>query len=240
MSADFSRGHRPSRCLLGGVILAIVGMTAAHAEGPMANDDAGTLALGGMKVEAVWFKDDKVDGLEAVFGFGVVEGLELEVVGAYAKDGAASPATRLRGIGFGAKWVPYQNDLGWSLGARFDYGRVRVDEREAGVKFTGREYAVTGLASYRFDNGHALHANLGSARVKALGEGETVGTWDIGYELPVADGLQLTAETYGAEGSRPDKAVGLRYEVLDGLKVSAAIGRGNDRRFGQIGVAWEF
>ena len=46
---------------------------------------------------------------------------------------------------------------------------------------------------------------------------------------------------YGAtRTARPDKAIGLRYEVFDGFKLSAAVGRGNDRSFGNLGVAWEF
>jgi len=45
----------------------------------------------------------------------------------------------------------------------------------------------------------------------------------------------MTVETFDAEDSRPDKAVGLRYEILPGLKVSGAIGRGDGRSFGQAG-----
>lgn len=85
-----------------------------------------------------------------------------------------------------------------------------------------------------------LHLNLGAVRVKGPGESETVGTWGAGYEFPLAENLQLTAEIYGSEHARPDKAIGLRYEVFEGFKISAALGRGNDRSFGQIGFAWEF
>ena len=37
-----------------------------------------------------------------------------------------------------------------------------------------------------------------------------------------------------------DKAAGLRYAVFDGFRVSVAVGRGKDRSFGQIGMAWAF
>ena len=206
----------------------------------MATDDAGTLDKGGMKVEAVWAKDDEARGMEALFGFSVIENVEMEVGVARAKDDAADPATRVRGVGFGVKWVPWQNETGWSLGARIDHGRTRIDNREAGDEYTEREYALTALASYRRENGQVLHINLGSAKVKAQGESDTVGTWGVGYEFPIVDRLQLTAEIFGDDHSRPDKAVGLRYEVFDGFKVSAAVGRGNDRSFGQLGAAWEF
>ena len=153
---------------------------------------------------------------------------------------AADPATKARSVGFGVKWVPYQNDTGWSLGARFDYGRTRTDHREAGEKFTEREYALTSLASYRLECGQVLHINLGTVKLTAEGESDTVGTWGIGYEFPIVDKLQLTTEIFGEEHARPDKAIGLRYQVFDGFKVSAAVGRGNDRSFGQVGAAWEF
>ncbi|MHB1360811.1 MAG: hypothetical protein ACYCWC_14655 [Rhodocyclaceae bacterium] len=82
--------------------------------------------------------------------------------------------------------------------------------------------------------------NLGSTRVKAQGESESLGIWGIGYEFPLMEKLQLTVEAFGAEHSRPDKAIGLRYEILEGLKVYASVGRGNVRSFGNLGVAWEF
>lgn len=210
------------------------------AEGPMATDDAGTLDKGGMKVEGVWSKDDKTKGGELLFGFSPVENLELEIAAARSRDGSADPDTKLRGIGFGAKWVPYQNDKGWSLGARFDYGRTRITDFENDERFTEKEYAVTGLASYRLANDQVLHLNLGVLRTKVQGDSDTLGTWGIGYEFPLRDNLQLTVETFGQEHSRPDTAIGLRYEIIEGLKISGAIGQGNDRNFGQVGFAWEF
>lgn len=223
-----------------GVSTATLASSPALAEGPMNTDDAGTLDKGGMKIEGIWSKDDQTRGGELLFGFSPVAHLELEVAAARADDDSANPATRLRGYGFGAKWVPFRNDTGWSLGARFDLGRTRVDDREAEANFVEREYAVTGLASWRRENGQVLHLNLGAAQVKAQGARDTVGTWSIGYEFPLIEKMQLTLEAYGAEHSRPDKAIGLRYEVFDGFKVSGAVGRGNDRDFGHVGVAWEF
>ena len=53
---------------------------AAAAESPMHTDDAGTLAQGTMKLEAVAFRDDKTRGVDLVVGAGVLPGLEMEVV----------------------------------------------------------------------------------------------------------------------------------------------------------------
>lgn len=223
--------------------LASLGMCVATpvlAEGPMATDDAGTLDVGGMKVEAVLSRDDKARGGELVFGVGPIETVELGLAFSRDTDRTDDPSAKLRGTGFGIKWVPIRNENGWSLGASLNYGTERIDDRAADTRSTVREYAFSGLATYRFGSGQVLHMNLGSTRSKEDGEADSVGTWGIGVEFPLMDALQLTVETFGAGKSRPDKAIGLRYEVFDGFKVSGAVGRGNDRGFGQLGVAWEF
>ena len=212
----------------------------ALAEAPMNTDDAGTLDRGGMKVETIWARDAKTKGVEALFGFGLVENLEMEVGAARARDSNADQSARTRGISFGVKWLPYQNNTGWSLGAGFHYHRTHVDDRDVSEAFTECRYTLAGLASYRRENGQVLHVNLGTLRAEAPGKADTAGVWGIGYEFPIVDRLQLTAEVFGEEHSRPDKAIGLRYELFDGLKISGAFGRGNDRSFGQVGAAWEF
>jgi len=212
----------------------------SFAEGPMNTDDAGTLDAGGMKLEAVLSRDDKERGGELVFGFGPIENVEIGLSYAQATDRADDPATKLRGSGIGVKWVPIQNDTGWSLGMSVGYGSTRIDERVTPDKFNEKEYAVTGLASYRLANGQVLHANVGTTRVTVQGASDNVGTWGIGYEFPLMENLRLTVESFGEEHSRPDKALGLRYEIVEGLKLYGAVGRGNDRNFGNLGVAWEF
>jgi hypothetical protein len=227
---------------------AVALLTAApvFAEGPMNTDDAGTLGVGGMKVEAVLSRDDKARGAELGFGYGPVENVELGLSFARETDRADDPSTRLRGTGFGIKWVPIQNDTGWSLGVSFGYGHARVNERSAPDRFTEKEYSFAGLATYRLENGQVLHMNVGSTRVKVQadsdtpGESETLGNWSIGYEFPLMEKLQLTAEVFGEEHAGPDKAIGLRYEVAEGLKLYGSVGRGNDRGFGNLGIAWEF
>lgn len=234
---------RPSVIALAAPLLLALPLSPAFAEGPMNTDDAGTLDKGGMKVEGVLGRDDKERGGELVFGFSPIENVEVGIAVARSKDHSADPDTDLRGEGISIKWVPYQNDTGWSLGASFGYGRTRVDETPD--NFVAKEYSITGLASYRLDNGQVLHMNLGAARVKEHGKAQdnasnTLGTWGIGYEFPLIENLQLTVETFGEENSGPDKAIGLRYEIVDGLKAYGAVGRGNDRSFGNLGLAWEF
>lgn len=223
--------------------VALVAMSCAlpaSAESPMRTDDAGTLAQGGMKLEAVASRDDKTRGVDLAVGAGVLPQLELEVVLGRARDTRFDPSTTYRGQGFGLKWVPLQNDTGWSAGARVDWGRTRVREGAIPAPWTDREYAITALASHRFVGGQVLHLNAGRKVLKVQGTRQSSAIWAAGYELPLAQPLQLTAEVYGEQRMRPDKALGLRYEVAEGVKVSAAAGRGNARTFGQLGMAWEF
>ena len=91
-----------------------------------------------------------------------------------------------------------------------------------------------------FAGGPLLHLNVGREWAREEGSGSAANTWGIGFDLPFTEALHGTVESYGAENSSPDRAVGLRYELRDGLKFSGAIGRGNDRSFANLGVAWEF
>lgn len=220
----------------GGLCLAMP----AWAEGPMNTDDAGTLGLGGMKLEAVLSRDDRVRGAEMAIGYGPIENVEIVLAFARATDRTDDPSTKLRGTGIAIKWVPTQNETGWSLGASFGYGRTRVDERVTPDRFTEKEYAFSGLATYRLESGQVLHLNLGTTRTRSQGASDSVGTWSLGYEFPLLDNLQLTVETFGQERARPDQAIGLRYEIAEGLKAYGAVGHGNDRSFGNLGIAWEF
>ncbi len=222
------------------VSLGLIAALPARAEAEMATDDAGTLAVGGIKVEAVLVSDDQTRGGDLAFGFGLIKNVEVELSFARATDRANDPSTRLRGTGVGIKWVPIQSEPGWSLGLGLGYGRTRVNERATSDKFTETGYSLSGLATYRFESGQELHMNLGSARVESQGDSDSVATWGIGFEFPLLEKWQLTVEAFGQEHARPDRAIGLCYEVFEGFKFSGAIGRGNDRGFGQIGVAWEF
>ncbi|WP_284155472.1 hypothetical protein [Sulfuricystis multivorans] len=219
---------------------AILATAPAFAEPPMQVDDAGTLGAGGLKIEGALTRDHKTHGGELIFGFAPLENLEIGLALSHATDREPDPSTRLRGSGIGFKWVPIQNETGWSAGVKLDLSATRVDDRVNGERYTEKEYALAALATYRFDDGQAIHANLGSKQARAQGDRATVGTWGLGHEWPLAAKLKLTEEIFGEEHSRPDKALGLRYEVFEGFKLSGAIGHGNGRRFGQIGFAWEF
>lgn len=233
--------HSPSR--IAALALALCGLTLtlqAQAEAPMHTDDAGTLTRGAMKLEGVFSRDDTTRGVDLIFGAGIAPHLEVALALGRARDSAYTPSTDLTAQGLSLKWVPLQAEEGWSAGARLDVGRTRVHERATAERFTEREYAITALATHRFTNGQVLHFNAGHKTAKVLGERQRAATWAVGYEIPLHEQWQLTTEVFGEQRSRPDKAVGVRYAIAEGIKVSAAVGRGNGRTFGQVGFAWEF
>lgn len=240
MRTQLQNLHPVGTVRLCAALLGLATALAAHAEAPMHTDDAGTLGQGAMKLETVIGREGKTRGGELLWGAGVLPNLEMEVSLARATDRSTAPSTTLQGRGLGLKWVPWQKETGWSLGARLDVGHTRVRDPATPARLTHREYALTGLATYRFANEQVLHLNAGRKSTKLDGVRDNAATWAVGYELPLAQRLQFTSEVFGERHSRPDKAVGLRYEVADGLKVSAAVGRGNGRTFSQLGMAWEF
>jgi hypothetical protein len=204
----------------------------AWAERPMAVDDAGTLERGGAKIEWGWSKDAAQRGLEAALGFGPLENVEAEINFAHARDHATQPKTVWRAVGMALKWVPLQADQGLSAGLKYEYGRERADGEPP-----AHAHALSGLASWTFAAGPRLHTNLGRTWTRHAGH---VNTWGIGLDIPVQTQWAVTLETFGETHSKPDRQLGVRYEILEGLKLSAAVGRGNGRSTTNVGMAWEF
>lgn len=204
----------------------------AFAERPMAVDDAGTLERGGAKLEFGWSRDDAVRGYEGAAGFGPIDAVEVEVGFGRAKDRDADPDAKTRAVGAAVKWVPLQSETGLSAGLKYEYGRERVSGEG-----TARANSLAALATWAFEQGPRVHLNLGHEWVR---KDENANFWGVGLDVPVTDRLDVVVETFGEEHSRPDRQVGLRYAIADGLKVSGAVGRGNDRTIANMGVAWEF
>lgn len=212
---------------------------AVRAERPMFVDDASTIDRGGTKLEFGWKRDYRSRGIEAVAGFAPLENLEMEMNFERNRHQETDPVTRHAGTGFALKWVPLQQETGLSAGLKLDLGRTRIDDRLAPVD-TEQLLGLHGLLTWRTEAEQKFHLNLGRERVKLAGMRESANTWGFGFEQPLREHLQLTLETHGAERSRPDKQVGLRWEVAEGLKLSIAAGHGNSRSFSQAGVVWEF
>ena len=236
MNNPFSKAARGG---LGALIATLMIPGAALAERPMTVDDAGTLPLGGAKVELGWSKDDHVKGFEAAVGYGPIDNVEVELSVGRAKDDDVSPDQTFEGIGAAVKWVPLQQETGPSVGLKFEWGREDASD-DADLDETADAVAVIALFGWGLESGQTLHLNLSREWVEVDDETEADNGWGIGTAYPVTDELAVTAEVFGSLYHAPDKALGLRYEIIEGLKVSGAAGRGSGRSFANVGVAWEF
>lgn len=205
----------------------------------MVVDDAGAMAKGGAKIEGGWSRDDEVRGWDLAVGFGPIDGVEVELAFARLRDRSTSPQTEFEATAVAAKWIPLQAETGLSAGFKAEVGNDREDD-QLGTIIKPKTHALTGLATWAFASGQLLHLNLGRAWEKVDDVSDGLNNWGLGFEQPLTDALTLTLETFGNEHERPDRQVGVRWTVAEGLKLSAAAGRGNDRSFAQAGVAWEF
>ena len=234
----FAHSSRSALSLLS-ALACLAGASPALAERPMVVDDAGTLEKGGAKLEFGWSRDDRTRGFDGAAGFSPIDDLELELGLSDVRDHSIDPTVRARGVGAALKWVPLQAETGLSAGLKIEYAQVRAKAHGLPDE-TGRGAALTGLATWAFATGQSVHLNLGREWLRVDGRTEAANTWGIGAEHPLTEKLTVAAEIFGAEESAPDRQIGLRYEIAEGVKLSGAYGRGNDRSFANVGVAWEF
>lgn len=234
----------PSSMLLRAPVAAISAVlalcaTPALADRPMAVTTVDAPEAGEAKLEFGWDKNDDERGFGLTAGFAPIDGLELEAEFGRSRDGDTSPATRAAGIGISAKWLPLRPAKGLSAGVLAELARERTDDRHH-PREHATVYGVSAIAGWRFESEQSIHLNLGREWVRESGDVEGVNTWGVAFIQPVGESLEVIAEFYGAEESRPDRQIGLRYEVVEGVKLSGAVGRGNDRSIANVGVTWEF
>lgn len=225
--------------LIGAALIMACSAAPALAERPMAVDDAATGGKGSAELEFGWVRDHRERGGEASIAYIPLENLKVELGYSRTRDHDPEPSLWAHGLGVAVKWVPLQSDTGLSAGLRYDYERARVDLRGEPDE-VARANALTALASWGFASGQRVHLNLGREWVRVSGANEVANVWGVGFEQPLGDRLTLGAEVFGAEDGRPDRQIGLRYEVVEGFTVSGAVGRGSDRTIANVGCAWEF
>lgn len=205
----------------------------AYAERPMTVDDASTLEKGGAKIEFGWSGDKNTKGTDGVAGLAPIENLEIEVGLGRTRDRTSSPSEVIDGRGLALKWVPLQSALGLSVGLKYELSRDRAEA----ITCT---HTLIGLLSWSFINESIVHVNIGREVAYEDDTKTRVTIWGTGLDWPLTDTLRGTAEIHGMQRSGPNRAVGLRYEIMEGLKLSGAIGRGNKLTFGNVGIVWEF
>jgi hypothetical protein len=214
-------------------ILAALGLgtvLSARAEGPMLNDDAGTLGPGKFKVEGAWNKLHDTQTSTLLLGFGPVRSLELNIGGSRLEDDTVP--LKVNGQFLSVKWVPYsQGEV--TAGARLDY--ERVDDGSARANFT----TLVGLLTWRSQAGTVLHFNAGRSKP---GNGSANNFYGVGAELPLGPRAQLTFDYTrdSATRTRVDQ-IGVRMEVAQSLKLYAAGAKATgSKRDTTVGFNWEF
>jgi hypothetical protein len=208
---------------------AALACTMALAEAPMVTDDAGTLDVGGKKIEGGFAKSGSTRAYGLSGGFAPIENVEIGVGLQHVRDGSV-PASG-NATAFSAKWIPFKSGI-FSAGVKLDYVHLKVGGA------SGNATTFTALGSARFESGYVLHANIG--RTNNSGGGGHSNDWKIGGEAPVADKVQLTLDIYSGTGSDTGKQIGARWEIQKGLKLSAAFGRYNSDNTAFAGFSWEF
>ena len=93
--------------------------------------------------------------------------------------------------GFTAKWIPATQGA-LSAGLKLDW--TRVSSGGASTHAT----SLTGLATYRIDEGPVFHANLG----RSFSKGPDTNYWGLGAEYPITSAVQLTGEFYQPAAAR--------------------------------------
>lgn len=213
--------------------------TPALADRPMAVTTADAPKAGDAKLELGWDKDDETHGWGLSAGFAPIDALELEIELVRARDGDSSPSTIEDGAGISAKWVPLHAEKGLSAGVLIEYGHTRREDR-IGSREHERASGFSALAGWTFESELSAYLNLGREWSRVSGETEAANTWGVAFVQPVGEELELIAELYGNEDDRPDRQIGLRYEMVEGVTLSGAVGRGKDRSIANLGVAWAF
>lgn len=222
------------------VVLSALASPSLRAEAPMRTDDAGTLQPGGQKIEYIWAKDSSQIGRTAAYGFSPGKHLEVGLSVGRSADYDPSASASGRSSGLSLKWVPFQQEQGWSAGLGLGRTWDRVHDQALGIQPVTVVTTMHLTASYKMPQARVLHVNLGTESTRSLFPSSRLGFWAIGYEFQPVQNLQVTIETYGQEQDSVSRTIGWRYQLSNGPKVSAAMGRDRQGHFAQVGMAWEF
>jgi hypothetical protein len=214
-------------------LTAVIIGSSARAERPMIVDDASTLEYRSAKIELGWARESTLSTFTGGFGYGFLDSVEADISFGRSRNGGIEPHESASLAGAEIKWIPLVGEGGLSTGLKYVYGRV---DRTSGLDTHG----MLALASWTFEAGPVASVNLGRSWSHVDADYRGSNFWGIGLDWPLADALHVTAEVFGTQHFGPDKALGIRFEIVEGLKLSGAIGMGNDRNFANAGLCWEF
>lgn len=202
---------------------AFVAASSAFAVGPMVTQSADILDRGNCDVEGLWGRDNAKLGatkfhtthLGLRADCGVIDGTQIGLVGERIKF-AGAKADALSLVGKTRLWDDAQ--FGGKLA--LTYGVHGVRDRNLDFDYAASDI---GLAyTQTLAEKHKLHGNVGVAIAKG---GDSTKGWALGYEYAATPTVSLLAETYGAEGSKPTQALGVRWAPAKDWSVGAMVAR---------------
>lgn len=195
----------------------------AHAERPLAVEDANVIDAGTGHLEA-WYARmaHGINTWNIAPAYSPLDGWVLSAV--LTRDSTENNTVS----SIQAKWrITPSNPQGCNLGVA------------AGVSYARnggeRTPYLSGMSSCNFDGG-AVHANFGLAHT----EGQSANTtWGLAFERDFG-GAVGHIEYFGQEKSRPTVQLGLRKEFLPGWQLDGTIGRNDGDAVFSVGVKKSF
>lgn len=216
------------------LLLLMSATSVAHAARPFVTDDARTVDPGGCQIES--FVKQQQRTRESEFWFlpacNPLGNLEM-TVGATKTADAPLPSRTLILQGKTLLRPLKTNDYGIAL----TLGSQRTAPAVPEARWSPYFNLVSSISF--LDDRVVLHANAGSLRDRQAAR--TRGTFGLGAEIAMNQRLYAIVETYGQEGDRPSKQVGLRYWVEPNrFQVDATLGGQRGRTWASMGIRWLF
>jgi hypothetical protein len=214
--------------MLCAMLFANVGL--AHAARPFVTDDARTVDPGGCQIEA--FAKQQHRTRESEFWFlpacNPLGNLEMTVGSVNLSDAPASSRTLIL-QGKTLLRPMRTNDFGIGL----TVGTQRTSPTLPAARWNPYVNLITSISF--LEDKVVLHANAGALNERSTSR--TRGTWGLGAEIAVNERIYAIAESYGQEGERPSKQVGVRYWINPNrLQVDATLGGQRGKNWISLGV----
>lgn len=207
----------------------------AMAARPMITDDARVVDPNSCQLES-WAKHNR-DSTEywVLPGCSPRENLELTLGGAVTRQDGESQNSDLM---LQAKLLFKQLETN-SYGYGLVVGHAQHPRLDNNSSMIGNTYAYIPVSASFFSDKLILHTNLGALHDKE--NNRTDMTWGLGSEIPLANKLDLIAETYGDHRSRPYYQAGLRYWLVpERVQIDTTYGNrmhnNSDERWLSIGL----
>lgn len=199
-------------------VLLAAAATAAHAGRPLATEDADVLDAGSCELEGFASRLDErfppaSRGTTLQVGCGI--GWDTQAALGWSRARSAGESAHAWALGGKTALVRRSGDgigltLAWGLAAARPPGGTL--EHEASL--------LNLVATREWSGGWLTHANLGWLRSESASASTT--TWNLALERPVGGGVDLMAELYGDDRTRPWVGVGARWAASERLGLNAS------------------